>query len=341
MASKIMAGYTDTDADGFRKAMGKKDKDKMEQQREKFILGCLDREISQHHAEMIFAMIEKFARYGFNKAHAAAYAIIAYRTAYLKANHPLEFMCAAINTAMVGKKELYLPYIMEAKRLGFKFTSPDINKSKGSMVPTSDNTLILGLRSVNKVGEKAIFEIVAKQPFTGMGDFYERVNKSVVNKSVVENFIASGAFDKFGKRENIRKIYYLLRGENLPEATPIDELQVFGFYITEHPVEKVLKEVHGIFTTTADLDELQWDETEAVVMITHIKTKQDRWGNTMAFMTGEDHTGQASLVMFSNTYSTYAHTLKPGMIYKMRVKRSDRGSWIVQYLETIRAPATA
>jgi len=335
MASKVMAGYDDTDADGFRKAMGKKLKAKMEQQREKFILGCLDREISQHHAEMIFAIIEKFAGYGFNKAHAAAYSIIAYRTAYLKAHYPLEFMTAAINTAMTGKKELYLVYIKESRRLGFTFTPPDINKSKGGMVPGGDDTIMLGLRSINKVGNKAILEIIAKQPFTGMGDFYDRIDKSAVNKTVVENLIASGAFDNFGSRKSIRTMYYLLRDEPAPKTPTSDGLSIFGFYISEHPVEKILASQQGIYTTTSELDELQWDETDIVLMISHIKTKQDKWGETMAFLTGEDHTGEVSLVMFSTMYSTYAHTLEVGRVYKMNIKRSNRKGWIVEYLEPI------
>ena len=338
--AKVMAGYDDTEADDFRKAMGKKDTAKMEAQREKFINGCLNNGIAKSDAERVFNIIEKFAGYGFNRAHTVAYTIITYRMAYLKTNYPLEFMCAAVNTA-IGNKDQYFKYIKEARRLGFSFMSPDINSSDRGMIPVLNNRMLLGLRCIKKVGDKVVVELMNKRPFSGMADFYDRINKKIVHKGIVENLIASGVFSRFGERGEVREEYYSLRKSDIPKNSFPSETEIFGFHVTRHPVEIARDRFRSGPMTVSDLKDCPWDETEAVIMINAIKVIQDRNGGTMAFIKIEDHTGEMDFVIFSDIYSQYGHALKEGSIYWVNVKRSDRGSWIVQHLETIRAPATA
>jgi len=336
-AAKILAGYDDTEADDFRKAMGKKDKVKMEAQRNKFINGCLNNGISESDAEGIFSIMEKFAGYAFNKAHTVAYTILGYRMGYLKANYPLEFMAAAINAAM-GNKDLYLKHIKDARRMGFSFILPDINDSDRGMAPVLDDQMLLGLRCVNKIGEKVVEELIEKRPFSGIEDFYKRIDKKIVHKGIVDNLIASGAFNKFGNNKLIKEAYYRLRKNNIPQENLPSETDIFGFHISRHPVEVARNRFHGRALSLIDLKSIPWEETQIIVMVKQIKVIQNKRGETMAFIKVEDQTGERDFVIFSNTYSQYGYQLKEGSIYWMNIEKSDRGSMIINYLEPIRVP---
>ncbi len=206
IASKI-AGYSLSEADNFRKAIGKKKPEIMKREKEKFIKGCISQKYMRDVAEKIFNLIEKFAGYGFNKAHSASYALIAYQTAYMKYHYPIEYMTAILtaeNRATSGptKEEKMSRLIAEVKRMNIHVLPPSINHSDVEF--TIENGAIrFGLSAVKNVGEAAIDNILAARKmkeFSSFFDFISRVDGQKVNKKTLESLIKAGAFDAFGNR---------------------------------------------------------------------------------------------------------------------------------------------
>jgi len=198
-----LAGFTMTQADMLRRAIAKKVPEVMEEQRKIFIEGCLRNKISKGLAEKIFDLIEYFSGYGFNKSHSAAYALISYRTAYLKANYPVEFMSALL-TSECDNTDKIVEYVNEAERMGLKVLPPDINESFANFTMIGDKAIRFGLRAVKNVGAGAIESIVKARReggnFKSLDDFCQRVDLRLVNKKVIESLIKCGAFDSFGLR---------------------------------------------------------------------------------------------------------------------------------------------
>ncbi|MFZ5535332.1 MAG: DNA polymerase III subunit alpha [Patescibacteria group bacterium] len=203
-----LAGYSWGDADKLRKAVGKKIASEMKKQQEKFIEGCIKNGISRHKAEDIFHLIEPFAGYGFNKAHAACYAVIAYQTAYLKANYPVEYMTAVLTAesrANTGdtRNEKIAMIVAECKRMGIALLPPDINTSDIEFTVEKGN-IRFGLSAIKNVGEAAIDSILKARKldgkFTSLADFLRRVDVSKVNKKTLESLMRAGAMDMFGSR---------------------------------------------------------------------------------------------------------------------------------------------
>ena len=210
-----IAGYTWLDADKFRKAMGKKIPAEMKKQKEQFIKGSIANGLSEKKAEFIFNLIAPFAGYGFNKAHAACYATIAYRTGYLKANYPVEFMTALLTAESRGssgpvKNEKIAQAIAECKRLLITVLPPEINKSHKDFVIEDKELIRFGLSAIKNVGYAAIkniFENKASGLFLSFEDFCERVDLSTINKKTIESLIKAGAFDTFGNRAFLLSSY--------------------------------------------------------------------------------------------------------------------------------------
>jgi len=207
-----LAGYNWVEVDKFRKAIGKKIPEEMAAQKEKFISGCIANGYTKTKAEEIFKLIEPFTSYGFNKAHAASYGMLAYRTAYMKANFPAEYMCALL-TAESGDTETITDGVNECRHLGIIVNPPDINKSDSGFEmeknPESlEGTAIrFGLSAIKNVGNAAIDNILAERnkngPFLSVSDFCIRVDSQKVNKRVLESLIKVGALDQFGERNAI------------------------------------------------------------------------------------------------------------------------------------------
>ena len=204
-----LAGYNWTEVDKFRKAIGKKIPEEMAAQKEKFIQGCINNGYSQKKAEEIFKLIEPFTSYGFNKAHAASYGMLAYRTGYMKANFPVEYMCALL-TAEANDIEKVSAGIEECRNMGITVLPPDVNYShKGFEFEENDQSLEkmairVGLSAIKNVGDIAIDLIVEERnkngPYKNFNDFCLRSNGQKVNKKVLESLIKVGAFDTFGER---------------------------------------------------------------------------------------------------------------------------------------------
>jgi len=228
-----LAGYSWGDADKLRKAVGKKIPTEMKKQKEKFIAGCVKNNITQSKAEEIFNLIEPFAGYGFNKAHAACYATIAYETAYLKANYPVEFMTAVLTAesrANTGpaRDEKIASMVAECRRTGLVLMPPDINKSDVEFT-IEDGKILFGLSAVKNVGSAAIDSILAARnvsPFVSLPDIVSRVDTSKVNKKTFESLIKTGAMDAFGSRAAMLSSYEVLLEQSHKQKKAIASGQV-------------------------------------------------------------------------------------------------------------------
>jgi DNA polymerase III subunit alpha len=203
-AAQVLAGYTLGGADLLRRAMGKKKIEEMAKQRQIFVKGCREKnQIPESKANQIFDLLEKFAGYGFNKSHAAAYAIVAYQTAYLKANYPVEFL-AAMMTNEMGTTEKLSVVLNEAKAMGVDVLPPDVNEGHLTFAPTPDGRAIrFGLAAIKGVGEIAVESILKAREegarFTSLADLCERVDTRAVNRKVLEALIKCGACDGLGE----------------------------------------------------------------------------------------------------------------------------------------------
>ncbi|MDH7476608.1 MAG: DNA polymerase III subunit alpha [Microgenomates group bacterium] len=209
-----LAGYTMSEADNLRLAMGKKKKALMKQEKEKFIKGCEKNGYKKQLAEKIFNFIEKFASYGFNKPHSASYALIAYWTAYLKANYPVEFMTALLTAELQGvagpQREIKMSQALEeCRRMEITVLPPDINKSEYNF-KIENGAIRFGLSAIKNVGQAAMEAILSarkKTEFVSFKDFLYRVDLRKVNKKTVESLIKAGAFSRFGNRATLLTYY--------------------------------------------------------------------------------------------------------------------------------------
>jgi DNA polymerase-3 subunit alpha len=271
-----LAGYSLGEADLLRRAMGKKKPEEMAQQRERFIEGAAQRKYPPKKIEKIFDLMAQFAGYGFNKSHSAAYALLAYHTAYLKTHYPVEFM-AALLTSVTGSTDDVVKYINECREMGIAVDAPDINVSDANFTPHGEN-IRFGLAAVKNVGGNAIESIVAARKklgrFKSIFEFCENVDLRLLNKRVLESLIKSGAMDSLGRRaqlmavldkamdqaqkaqrdaENGQHGLFGVFQEEAPEADNhrlpnvpdwdehmrlAAEKEILGFFITGHPLEK-------------------------------------------------------------------------------------------------------
>lgn len=203
--ASTLAGFSLGEADVLRKAMGKKKMDVMAKQKEKFMSGARARGHDPKKAESIFDVCAKFAEYGFNKSHSAAYAVISYQTAYLKAHYPVEFMAALISS-MVGDIEKVAFYIQETKAMGVDILVPDINESLKDFTVVGGN-IRFGLGAVRNVGDAAVESIIQIRNeqgiFNSLYDFCSRIDTKAINKRVIESLIKAGAMDSFGNRRQM------------------------------------------------------------------------------------------------------------------------------------------
>ena len=279
-----LAGYSLGEADLLRRAMGKKNADEMAKQRERFVQGAVKRGFPQKKIEKIFDLMAQFAGYGFNKSHSAAYALLAYHTAYLKTYYPVEFM-AALLTSVTGSTDDVVKYINECREMGIAVEPPDINVSDANFTPHGE-AIRFGLAAVKNVGGNAIESIVAartklKRPFASVFEFCEEVDLRLLNKRVLESLIKSGAMDLMGRRAQLMEVLdkaidraqktqrdaesgqHGLFGvfleeepasnDKLPNVPDWDEhtrltaeKEILGFFITGHPLEKYKEKLEDL-----------------------------------------------------------------------------------------------
>jgi DNA polymerase-3 subunit alpha len=298
-AANTLAGYSLGEADLLRRAMGKKKPEEMAQQRERFVQGATQRKFPPKKIEKIFDLMAQFAGYGFNKSHSAAYALLAYHTAYLKTHYPVEFM-AALLTSLTGSTDDVVKYINECREMGIPVEAPDINVSDANFTPHGD-AIRFGLAAVKNVGGNAIESIVAARKklgrFKSIYEFCENVDLRLLNKRVLESLIKSGAMDSLGRRAQVMTVldrameraqkaqrdaesgqhglFGVFQQEDaetnndkLPNIPDWDEQvrlaaekEILGFFISGHPLEKYKDKL-------ADLQALRIDEVAAMTKST-------------------------------------------------------------------------
>src|SRR6201996_3035376 len=206
--ANVLAGYSLGEADLLRRAMGKKNPEEMAQQRERFVNGAKEKKLPEKKVAKIFDLMEQFAGYGFNKSHSAAYALLAYHTAWLKTHYPIEFM-AALLTSEISKPENVVKYIKECKEMGISVEPPDVRISLAGFTP-SETGIRFGLTAIKNVGRNAIDAIIAAREenkgFKEFWDFCEKVDTRLMNKRVLESLIKAGALDSSGRRAQLRAV---------------------------------------------------------------------------------------------------------------------------------------
>jgi DNA polymerase-3 subunit alpha len=238
--AQVLAGYSLGGADLLRRAMGKKDKKEMEAQRKNFVDGAIAKGVDAAKASQIFDLVDKFAGYGFNKSHAAAYAIVAYQTAWLKANHPVEFFAASMTLDLSNTDKLNL-FRQEVDRLGFRTLPPDINRSEAVFSveypdgPAGKGCVRYALAAVRNVGLAAMEAVVAERtangPFASLWDFARRIDARQINKRQLENLAKAGAFDALeaNRARVLASVETMLRlAQSAAEERTTNQMNIFG-----------------------------------------------------------------------------------------------------------------
>ncbi len=347
--AQALADYDMAEADELRKAIAKKKPKLMNQHRERFIKGAVKNGVKKELAENLFDLIEKFGGYGFNKSHSTAYAMVAYQTAYLKAHYPVEFMTALLTQDM-GNQDKTIKNIAECREIGIEILPPDINESQADFAVV-DEKIRFGLAAVKNVGLKAVKAIIKERekrgPFKDIIDFCRRIDKSKVNKKVIEGLIQCGAFDfsgisrarLFNGLDDILRSYnsnnnnsyqlsifgdqeinaHIMDASELPEAEEWDEKEklkrekeAMGFYITGHPLEEYRLEIKRFCSCQIqDLYELK-DKSNIKIagVVGGIKTKRTKKGDKMANIILEDMTGSIEVVVFPDLFNRVFGILK-------------------------------
>ena len=349
-AAQILAGYSLGEADLLRRAMGKKIRSEMQKQRTRFVSGCVERDIDRGQAEMIFELLERFADYGFNKSHAAAYALVAYQTAYMKTNHPVEFLAASMTLDM-GNTDKLSEFRAEAVRLGVKVEPPSINRS-GVAFEVEGSTIHYALAALKGVGRQAVEAIVAARgarPFSSLADFAGRVDPHAVNKRVLESLAAAGAFDALeGNRARVFATVdtMLATAQRAHEDVAVGQSELFGSGPAHMPLalgdiepwlpaERLQKEFDaiGFFLTGHPLDDYaatlkrmrvqSWAEFARSVRtganvgrvagtVVARTERRTRTGSKMGIIGLSDPTGHYEAVVFSEGLAQFRDLLEPG-----------------------------
>ena len=333
--AQILAGFTAGEADILRRAMGKKKKAELDKQKERFIEGALKNGIQKDVANFVFTKIEPFAQYGFNKSHAAAYALIAYQTAFLKTYYKEDFIAATMSTELTNTSKLR-EFVEELKRLKIEIIRPCINQCFAEF-KAEKNRIFYGLGAIKNVGFEAISNIIIERETNGKYDslmnFIERVNAKDVNKLQLEGLVKSGAFDTFDNDRNkifnsIPKIIQLIKNFNddrLSNQTSLfkdssskndfdymqsnlwtkkqllsEEFKSLGFYMSDHP----LNEYGEIFTQLKIISYKEFlnnNDSEALVAgtIMSIQEKKSAKGTSFAIIKFSDNKGDFELFLFS------------------------------------------
>ena len=349
-AAQLLAGYSLGDADLLRRAMGKKIRSEMQKQSSIFVEGCTKRGIDKAQAEAIFELLERFADYGFNKSHAAAYALVAYQTAYMKANYPVEFLAASMTLDM-GNTDKLSEFRAEAERIGIKIDPPSINRSDVAF-EVDGNTIIYALAALKGVGREAVKSITAARengPFADLADFAARINPRAVNKRVLESLAQAGAFDAFDSNRarvlaGVEKIMGIAQrtheteavGQNdffggsgkaepiaLPQVEPWlpaeklrREYDAIGFFLSGHPLDDyaaVLKKLR--VQSWAEFSRAVKNGATAGKVAGTVVSRQERrtkTGNKMGIFGLSDPTGHYEAVIFSEGLAEYRDLLEPG-----------------------------
>lgn len=367
--ASLMGGFTLGQADLLRRAMGKKKHDVLVAQQDAFLQGAEKQNVDTKIAQEIFELMIHFGDYGFNKSHSAAYALVAYQTAWLKAHYRPEFM-AALLTSVMGVNDKIGFYIEECRRMGIAVLPPDINAS-GTSFTVDGQDIRFGLAGVKNVGANAIASIMAVREeagkFTSIIDFCSRVDMRLANKRVIESLIKCGAFDSLGKkrsqllavleqavdmaalrRRDLSSGQLGLFGEETVEAADVVypdipelpqenilamEKEIIGFYVTGHPLDRYrdkMQSLTAIEKLSAE-DNVDGQTVRIGGLIAAAKRLTTKAGDMMCFVTLEDFTGQIEVVVFPRVFNKVSRLLAPDMAVVIfgRLSVNDEGSKVL------------
>jgi DNA polymerase-3 subunit alpha len=354
-AAHDLAGFSMAQADELRRAMGKKIVEEMARKRAQFIEGCArSSKIAERVADKIFTTMEKFAGYGFNRSHSAAYALVAYQCGWFKANHPAEFMAATMSSEM-GDSSRLVTLVEECRRMKIDLLPPDVNRSAWKFT-IEDGRIRIGLGAVRNVGQGAVEALLEARathgPFATLHDLAANAPQGALNKRVLESLIAAGACDALGPRERLFAGAALaldhasaqhreresgqasLFGDAeatpgmavappLPEAPAWDnrergarEKEVLGFYFSEHPLEHLRSEIERVSThSIARALELgDGAEVRVVGLVGEIRQLTTRAGKLMGIVTLEDLSGRVECTVFPEAYEQAREALQPDTV---------------------------
>jgi DNA polymerase-3 subunit alpha len=361
--AQILSGYSLGEADLLRRAMGKKKKEEMDLQKARFVSGATERGVSADQADFIFELVAKFAGYGFNKSHAAAYAVIAYQTAWLKANAPVEFFAASMSLDLSNTDKLAI-FAQDARRFGVTVRPPDINRSSADF-EVEEGEVLYALGAVRNVGQQAMEHVVEVRTkggaFQDLYDFLERIDPKQVNKRALENLARAGAFDRIHPNRNsiVANADALMayaqtmandRGSDqasfgfeasgaarprLPATEPWtgpqqldEELAAVGFYLTGHPLEDMVEMLRRR-RVLLYVEAVQRAEAgdEALRMAGVVRRRQERAsqsGEKFAFVSLSDPTGEYEVLFPPEALRRCRDVLEPGRAVMLKVRAKGR-----------------
>jgi DNA polymerase-3 subunit alpha len=361
--AQVLAGYSLGEADLLRRAMGKKIKKEMAAQRERFVTGAVERGVSRDKADEIFDLLQRFADYGFNKSHAAAYALVAYQTAYLKANHPVELLAASMTLDMSNTDKL-AEFRREAERQGITVEPPSVNRS-GREFLVADGRIIYSLAALRGVGAHAVDAIVkarGDRPFADLADFANRIDAHAVNKRTLESLAAAGAFDSlepnrarvFGAVDALlacaqragsdaatgqselfgsAEARVVLRVNETEEWLPTERLnreyEAIGFFLSGHPLDDYAAALKRLRVQP-------WSEFVksvkagagagrlAASVVSRVE-RRTKTGTKMGVLGLSDPTGHFEAVIFSEGLAQFRDLLEPGSAVLLQVAAEAQG----------------
>ena len=371
-AAQILSGYSLGEADLLRRAMGKKIKAEMDKQRERFVSGCIEAGIAQAKADEIFDLLAKFADYGFNKSHAAAYALVSYHTAWLKANYPVEFMAASMTLDLSNTDKLS-EFRREVQRLGITLEPPCVNRS-GVHFDVADGRILYALAAVKGVGPQAVEAIVearGERPFRDLADFAQRINPKALNRKTLENLAAAGAFDALepNRARAVAAVEQVLAeaqrssegraiGQDelfgaggasairVPDVEPWlparrldEEYKAIGFFLSGHPLDDYQAALKRLrIESFADFARSVRSGASAGRLAGVVTARQERrtkTGNKMGIVTLSDPSGHYEAVLFSEGLALYRDLLEPGQAVLMSVGAELQGEEVRVRLLTV------
>lgn len=369
-----LGGYSWLEADALRKAMGKKIPKVMQAEKEKLTKGFMEYgKLSKQLAEKLWELIEPFAAYGFNKAHAASYGKVAYQTAYMKANFPVEYLTAVL-TADSGDTEKIAIFVAEAKRMGIKVLPPDVNESGTDFTVIGDNSIRFGLSSIKNFGDGISESIITERKKHGayktLSDFLSRVGSKNLNRKSLESLVKCGALDSLNQSrgtllENIEKLLSYHREATAPApqdslfgafAQPptlqlpitnkqislseklVWEKELLGIYISGHPLDAHASITKKSALTVAKIKEEKQSGMLIIlpILVTVVRTLLTKSGEKMAFVTVEDTTDSIEAVVFPRLFKEHVKIITPGACLLIKGKVSIRNGEVSIAIEELK-----
>ena len=356
--ARELSGYTDGEADLLRRAMGKKIQKEMNAQRKRFIEGCINKNLKDQEAHNIFDLLSEFADYGFNKSHAAAYALIAFQTAYLKTHFPIEFFAASMTLDINNTDKLSI-FQQELDRLNINLLPPNVNSSSAHFLRYEDS-ITYALGAVKNVGVEAMNELIKERTkngkFKDFNDFISRVGSAVANKKTLEALVCAGAFDDFNierssifnQSSDIVKYLKLINDKKMSNQEDMfgtdssinfqfsknekwsksyslmKEFEMLGFYLTGHPLDQYNDKYHDL--NLKHFEEILLNKnlhnSKGILLAGTLLSKKEKRsarGNTYAFLNFSDTTSIYELIIFENNLRKYREILLDGESYVLGV----------------------